>query len=897
MSKSSHERLYDKKRNRFNNEEIRLKMKQKIRSCMKERRMQFFDHMRNLDLSVTGNGKAPLAKPEDTDLDEAKHCFFKFLQMENEEALREFDFDRDLDHLLRMQDELLSELSPEIDTLLENSEILCPFCLKGQMMVKSDHLICSSCTVSIKTSLPFEEIFQRFQHVLTVHANNQCVKSGSLLSGCIQSVEADGPDSEVEQILCITCPHYENTYPYLNIKKSNSEFFRFVLLKFHYRVEIYTSATKSGRDNEFVLSLKGSPGNLVELEDLLGTNEVTESPGVIALNLVQVNDQVNVSLAYCNPETREFNIAEFIDCIQLTSLESLLLQCEAKECLVPPSLMTVDPNETMSSTSPVLQSRIDQTSFMHFGIIFERTGILLTEIKKSEISHSQSLDALKVLLKPKSQQEDVLSQLHLPELNCPQAIALINPIVNFLSLKTDSSLDRCFTLKRLYLDLYMKLDGSAIKALHLLPSPEDMSKSHSLYGVLNRCRTPQGQRLLAQWTRQPLTDPIKISKFRICLCQWIDERLDLVETILGSLDIQQGLHDDFLRRMPDLQKLARKLQRRKASLQELQLGRFIRFRTFYTAPAFTRIPLDFGTASLSITFYLTDARHKNLNNDQFLLIPLPPPQTLFDSLSSTDLYRLYEAIQRVPVAIDLLSRYQGVNKHILQSYFIGPLKQSVSDFTRFLEMIAQTIDMDAASKSLEFRIRADFDETLRELNEQIDLVDDELVLEAKQVAQKLDLDYGKTIKLDVSTQMGKLLRVTKKEEKALRDFKSLEIVDAPKGIVRFQSGKMAQLNSKLLNLKCDYNTAQKGVIDEVIQVAAGYVEPIYELNQLSAFLDAIISLAVVAGGNTIPYVRPKVVSEEHNFGRREIKIVAGRHPCLEQQPGTNVIANDCHFRQ
>lgn len=38
------------------------------------------------------------------------------------------------------------------------------------------------------------------------------------------------------------------------------------------------------------------------------------------------------------------------------------------------------------------------------------------------------------------------------------------------------------------------------------------AKSSSLYGVLNNCRTAQGQRLLMQWLKQPLTDIAKISR-------------------------------------------------------------------------------------------------------------------------------------------------------------------------------------------------------------------------------------------------------------------------------------------------------------------------------------------------------------------------------------------------
>lgn len=77
-------------------------------------------------------------------------------------------------------------------------------------------------------------------------------------------------------------------------------------------------------------------------------------------------------------------------------------------------------------------------------------------------------------------------------------------------------------------------------------------------GILDKCRTSQGHRLLAQWIRQPLKD--------LCL---IKERHDIVETLVNDNELRTNLSEDHLRRIPDLQVLAKKLARKKSTLQDL----------------------------------------------------------------------------------------------------------------------------------------------------------------------------------------------------------------------------------------------------------------------------------------------------------------------------------------
>lgn len=60
---------------------------------------------------------------------------------------------------------------------------------------------------------------------------------------------------------------------------------------------------------------------------------------------------------------------------------------------------------------------------------------------------------------------------------------------------------------------HLRLDSSAAKALSLEAVPGE-PRCSSLIGLLNKCHTPQGQRLLSQWLKQPLIDKSCIGKLR-----------------------------------------------------------------------------------------------------------------------------------------------------------------------------------------------------------------------------------------------------------------------------------------------------------------------------------------------------------------------------------------------
>lgn len=119
-----------------------------------------------------------------------------------------------------------------------------------------------------------------------------------------------------------------------------------------------------------------------------------------------------------------------------------------------------------------------------------------------------------------------------------------------------------FSLKQVEQSRYIRLDSAAIKALNIEPPIDGASNLHgnpaaSVLTLLDKCRTAQGHRLIAQWVRQPLRD-----------LSLIKERHDIVELLVKNNELRSVLNDDYLKRIPDLQQLAKKLARKKSVLQD-----------------------------------------------------------------------------------------------------------------------------------------------------------------------------------------------------------------------------------------------------------------------------------------------------------------------------------------
>lgn len=194
--------------------------------------------------------------------------------------------------------------------------------------------------------------------------------------------------------------------------------------------------------------------------------------------------------------------------------------------------------------------------------VLERNGLLVTVQKKSDFSNNAEFhqDIEKLVSFKKDQKKSVHT---IPELKLDLAMGAVAAGLKYLEVIKDESNLGKFEVKSLNLKRFVHLDAAAVYALNLFP-PADVNYRSSLYkwqsvlGVLDRCKTNQGRRLMNQWLKQPLRN-----------LEMIRERQDIIESFVENQEVRSSLHKEHLNNIPDVLMLNNKLSRKRAGLQDV----------------------------------------------------------------------------------------------------------------------------------------------------------------------------------------------------------------------------------------------------------------------------------------------------------------------------------------
>ncbi|WIA29725.1 hypothetical protein OEZ86_012205 [Tetradesmus obliquus] len=339
-----------------------------------------------------------------------------------------------------------------------------------------------------------------------------------------------------------------------------------------------------GAGANWSLARQASPGRLSAFEDALfrgsaaaGSGDAglsaaaaaaAEVPLLAAVWLGSSEGQRVVGVAFLDAATRRLGACELPDDDHFCSLEALLMQLGVKEVALPqlgggkgsgatqadagtPGGTAATPPTTGGKGGSGAGAAAAAAEGRRLRDALARVGVMGSEAGRSSFATKHLEQDLARLLESGSveQHRDVLER--------PCAAAALAGLLAFASLSSDASGMGKHSLALYDPGRFMRLDAAAVRALNVLPQRLDGSASFSLFGIMARGKTAMGKRLLKAWLKAPLVDPAAIQ-----------QRLDIVEAMVADQGLREAVRD-ALRGMPDIERLSRKLEARRASLADL----------------------------------------------------------------------------------------------------------------------------------------------------------------------------------------------------------------------------------------------------------------------------------------------------------------------------------------
>lgn len=412
---------------------------------------------------------------------------------------------------------------------------------------------------------------------------------------------------------------------------------------------------------------------------------------------------------------------------------------------------------------------------------------------------------------------------------------------------------------------FMSLDGTAAEAIHLWPPCNQVAAEHtgghvhnnSLYGILQQpLSTTPGKRMLSYWLQQPLID-----------LELLTQRQEAVQCLVQQGLGREALQQQGLRGMAtcDLDALAHLLQHYE------QAG-----TNCNSSGTAMDDDADLSTAPFGSTTKALQSLY------QLWLVVSQKLPLLKEQLETT----LHEWSQQQqthaqPAPVLLLQVLEG-------------LTLALANLSRSCELAEDVLDLDAAPR--EFRIRPGYKPELQQIQNELEQVEDQVqeCLQRMshcwaQVSGKTDgvkLEQAKSTNTSESEYQFRLANAN--DIKQLQQTQNVQVLRVLKNGVYFTTKELRELGNKKQNLRAEYDSYQRDLVMQAMQVAATYAGYLQPVSHVVATLDVLVALAHVAAYNK--YVRPTLTDEEHDGCG--IVLQGARHPCVELQDKIDFIPND-----
>eukprot|EP00850_Spirogloea_muscicola_P021534 SM000253S09023 [mRNA] locus=s253:74481:80442:+ [translate_table: standard] len=528
-----------------------------------------------------------------------------------------------------------------------------------------------------------------------------------------------------------------------------------LLEKTDHVIELYEGSGANWR-----VTKTGTPGKLGSFEDVLfHNNDMQDSPVVMAINLVVKENERSVGMAFVDMTKRTLGMTEFLDDDQYTNLEYTILALGCKEIVLP-------------------QDGAKTPDGRRLRDVISRCNVLLVERKRSDFKARDVEQDLSRLVKGSAEQYKGLTMSETPS-------AAMAALLAYTDLMADDSSSGKYVVQPYSLDTYMRLDAAALRALNVLESKTDANKNFSIFGLMNRTSTAgMGKRLLNRWLKQPLLDVAEIA------C-----RHDIVEAFVTSTEMRQDMKQ-HMRRLPDIERLTRKVERRKASLHDI---------------------VKLYQASVRLPF-IKDILGKS--DGQFSGILRQRYVTQLEEWTGREHLGKYEGLVEAAVDLDQIEN----NEYIISPGYDPSLANIKKERDVIENQIRRTYEQVAGDLDLELEKTLKLDRTTQ---------------------------AGYVFRITKKEEP----RVRKKLLGA--QYTTLE---TRKDGIKFTSQRLRRLSEQYVKLTEEYTATQRELVNKVVEVAATFLEIFESVAALVAELDVLLSFADLSISAPTPYVRPSMTS-------------------------------------
>ncbi|SBT45845.1 DNA mismatch repair protein MSH2, putative [Plasmodium ovale wallikeri] len=546
------------------------------------------------------------------------------------------------------------------------------------------------------------------------------------------------------------------------------------------------------------------------------TTEMNEEQ-ILCLYVDTRKYQKMLGVCFYNYLKYEFLMTEFIDNGYFTALESLFIQKRPYKCF-------------FNSTNDL----VDDERLLN---LFKICNIQAVALEKKKYDITNLKEELKLII---PQDDDVRN--YDKHLELEHACKCLMVLINYLKVKENQDIHYQCTINIHNMDLYMRLDKAAITALNILPNKKNMksynSNNTSLLKFLDKCNTSVGSKKLMSWLTQPLTNVAEINR-----------RLNIVETFIKENDIRNSIFCNYLKRIPELDKLNH-------YLKEINQNNEIRINSKY--------------------------------NEEMIL---------------KDIVKLYYAILDFKQIYFSLVSIEGKHKETVREMLINPLHEILNKFAKLLDMIEMTIDLQEIEENKTYLISKSFDSELEQISNEKNALMKKIKNHKEDVerdlfSDKCDRRYKRANREDIrlvdcNTNVF-LFRVSKKDCSIVQQQKKIYLsVRMNKNEFLFTTNMLKTLCKKYEQCLNIYNALQLEIVKKTICAVSTYTPVIEKFIDVVSTLDVLISFSVVCYNSPFSYVRPIVVENGENVIMKK-----SRHPLLELQHNlNNFIPNDIHMNK